>query len=89
MSIKVCFFFCDIAGGITHLLPEFFDPFVTVELPDETSVGKPTKGIEVLPDECVEKFKKVALSRNPDGTLAYRYGPALVFALNTGLRRGN
>lgn len=68
--------------------PESFDPFVTVQLPDESAVGKPTKGIEILPDECVEKFKEVALSRNPDGTLAYRYGPALVFALNTGLRRG-
>lgn len=67
---------------------ESFDPFVAVELPDESAVGKPTKGIEILLDECVEKFKEVALSRNPDGTLAYRYGPALVFALNTGLRRG-
>ena len=34
-----------------------------LELPDESAVGKPTKGIEILPDECVEKFKDVALSR--------------------------
>lgn len=68
--------------------PESFDPFVAVEFPDESAVGNPTKEIEILPDECVEKFKEVALSRNPDGTLAYHYGLALVFALNTGLRRG-
>lgn len=68
--------------------PESFDPFVSVELPDEFAVGKPTKEIETLPDDCVEKFKQMALRRNPDGSLLYRYGPALVFALNTGLRRG-
>lgn len=68
--------------------PENYDPFVTVELPDETAVGKQTKKIEILPQQSLEDFKQVALSRNPDGTLAYRYGPALVFALNTGLRKG-
>ena len=31
---------------------------------------------------------EVALGYNPDGTLAYHYEPALVFALNTGLREG-
>lgn len=68
--------------------PENYNPFATVELPDESAVGIKTKNIEILPPECLEKFKEVALSRNPDGTLAYRYGPALVFALNTGLRKG-
>lgn len=68
--------------------PDSYDPFIRVELPDESAVGKPTKQLEVIPEECLEKFKEVALSRNKDGTLMYRYGPALVFALNTGLRRG-
>ena len=34
------------------------------------------------------KFKETAMARNPDGSLAYRYGPLLVFALNTGFREG-
>ena len=68
--------------------PESYNPFATVELPDETAVGKKTKEIQILPLECLERFKEVALGYNPDGTLAYRYGPALVFTLNTGLREG-
>lgn len=68
--------------------PESYNPFNTVELPDETAVGKKTKEIQILPSECLERFKEAALEYNPDGTLAYRYGPALVFALNTGLREG-
>lgn len=68
--------------------PESYNPFNTVELPDETAVGKKTKEIQILPPECLERFKEAALEYNPDGTLAYRYGPALVFALNTGLREG-
>ena len=44
--------------------------------------------MQILPLECLERFKEVALGYNPDGTLAYRYGPALVFALNTGHREG-
>ena len=67
---------------------ENYDPLKSVELPSEKAVGKQTKQIEILPQEILEDFKRVALSRNPDGTLAYRYGPALVFALNTGVRRG-
>ncbi len=68
--------------------PETYNPFATVELPDESAVGVKTKEIEIIPDEYVEKVKEVALSRKQDGTLNYRYGPALVFDLNTGLREG-
>ena len=54
-------------------LPKTYDPFIT---------------IEIIPEESIEKIKEVALSYKPDGTLNYRYGPALVFVLNTGLREG-
>ena len=47
-----------------------------------------TKEIEIMPDEYLPKFKETAMARNPDGSLAYRYGPLLVFALNTGFREG-
>lgn len=69
-------------------LPESFDPFISVELPDESAVGVKTKDIEIIPDEYLDRIKEVALSHNPDGTLNYRYGPAIIFALNTGLREG-
>lgn len=68
--------------------PDSYDPFSTVELPDESAVGVETKEIEILPEECLEKMKEIALSNKKDGTLNYRYGPALVFMLNTGLREG-
>lgn len=36
--------------------------------------------MQILPLECLERFKEVALGYNPDGTLAYHYGPALVIS---------
>lgn len=69
-------------------LPKTYDPFLTVEMPDESAVGVKTKQIEIIPEEYIEMIKDVALSYQPDGTLSYRYGPALVFILNTGLRQG-
>lgn len=68
--------------------PKTYDPFENVEMPDESAVGVETKEIEIIPDDSIEMIKKVALSYRPDGTLSYRYGPALVFVLNTGLREG-
>lgn len=68
--------------------PKTYDPFVNVEMPDEAAVGVETKQIEILPEESIEAIKEIALSYAPDGTLNYRYGPALVFVLNTGLRQG-
>lgn len=68
--------------------PKTYDPFINVEMPDESAVGVKTKQIQIIPDESIEKIKEVALSYKPDGTLSYRYGPALVFMLNTGLREG-
>ena len=69
-------------------LPKTYDPFITVEMPDEAAVGIKTKQIEMISEEYIGKIKEVALSCKPDGTLNYRYGPALVFVLNTGLREG-
>ena len=58
------------------------------EMPDESAVGVKTKQIEIIPDESIDMIKDVALSYKSDGTLNYRYGPALVFVLNTDLREG-
>lgn len=69
-------------------LPKTYDPFLTVEMPDESAVGVKTKQIEIIPEESIEIIKEMALSYKSDGTLNYRYGPALVFVLNTGLREG-
>ena len=69
-------------------LPKTYDPFITVEMSDESAVGIKTKQIETISEEYIGKIKEVALSCKPDGTLNYRYGPALVFVLNTGLREG-
>lgn len=78
-----------VAYGISEKdFPKTFDPFVTVELPDESAVGVETKQIQIIPDDSIEKIKEIALAYKPDGTLEYRYGPALVFVLNTGLREG-
>lgn len=68
--------------------PKTFDPFINVELPDESAMGVKTKEIEIIPESYLDKFCEVALSRKKDGTLEFRYGPALVLALNTGLREG-
>lgn len=57
-------------------------------MPDESVVGVETKQIQIIPEDSIDMIKKVALSHKPDGTLNYRYGPALVFLLNTGLREG-
>lgn len=68
--------------------PKTFEPFINVEMPDESSVGIKTKEIQFIPEEYIDTIKEVALSYNSDGTLNYRYGPALVFVLNTGIREG-
>lgn len=75
-------------GKTEKELPKTYDPFLTVEMPDESAVGVKTKQIEIIPEESIGVIKDVALSYKPDGTLNYRYGPALVFVLNTGLREG-
>ena len=69
-------------------LPKSYDPLSIVELPDESVLEVKTKEIEIMPDEYLPKFKETAMARNPDGSLSYRYGPLLVFALNTGFREG-
>ena len=68
--------------------PKNYNPLVTVEVPDESAVGVKTKQIQIIPDESIKIIKEVALSYKPDGSLNYRYGPLIVFALNTGLREG-
>lgn len=68
--------------------PKTYDPLANIELPDEIAAGVKTKSIQIIPEESIEQIKFVALSYNSDGILNYRYGPALVFILNTGLREG-
>lgn len=57
-------------------------------MPDESAVGVKTKQIQIIPEESIQMIKNVALSYKPGGTLNYRYGPAPIFVLNTGLREG-
>lgn len=68
--------------------PNNYNPMRTVELPNERAVGVKTKKIEILPDNAIEIFKEVTLSTKSDKNLNFRFGPAFVFALNTGLREG-
>lgn len=68
--------------------PKSFAPLALVELPDESVLEVKTKAIEIMPDDYLPKFKEIAMAKKPDGTLAYRYGPLLVFGLNTGFREG-
>lgn len=42
--------------------PKTYDPFINVELPDESAVGVETKQIEILPEESTEAIKEIALS---------------------------
>lgn len=90
-TIKKCyeFFTALISYGINEGdFPNNYNPMRTVELPNERAVGVKTKQIEILPDNAIEIFKEVALSKKSDGSLNFRFGPAFVFALNTGLREG-
>lgn len=75
-------------GISEHDFPDEYNPFVNVELPDESAMGVKTKKIEIIPDKYIDIFCKTALSRDIQGNLFFRYGPALVFMLNTGLRLG-
>lgn len=87
---KVYLFFHSMVkyGVIEKDFPKTYDPLATVELPDESAAGVKTKEIQIIPEEFVDQIKAVALSYKSDGTLNYRYGPALVLVLNTGLREG-
>ena len=90
-TIKKCyeFFTALITYGIDEGdFPKTYNPMRTVELPNERAVGVKTKTIEILSNDAIEAFKEKALSRKSDGSLIYQYGPAFVFALNTGLREG-
>ena len=69
-------------------LPPNYDPLSIVELPDESVLNVKTKEIEIIPEDYLPIFTQTALERNPDGSLVYRYGPLLVFGLNTGFREG-
>jgi len=83
------FFHSMINHGISEKdFPKNYDPLASVELPDESAAGVETKKIQIIPEEFIDQIKSVALSIKSDGTLNYRYGPALVLVLNTGLREG-
>lgn len=69
-------------------LPKTYDPLSLVELPDDSVLEVKTKEIEIIPDKYLPAFTEIAMARKPDGSLAYRYGPLLVFGLNTGFREG-
>lgn len=59
-------------------------------MPDESALTIATKDIQIISEEHQEIIKKVAMAYSPNKNqrYLYRYGPAILFMLNTGLRAG-
>lgn len=74
----------------TGELPLTYNIMKMVEMPDESALAVQTKEIQIIPDEYLPIIKEIALSPspNPGEQFLYKYGPAIVFLLNTGLRGG-
>lgn len=67
---------------------DFKNPMAIVSCPAPHSVKKGKKQISVFDDEEIQKFIDVAMKRNEDGSLMYRYGPVLAANIYMGLRAG-
>lgn len=74
----------------TGELPPSYNIMKDVELPDESVLAVQTKEIEIIPEKYVPIIKEIAMSPspNPNERFLYKYGPVIVFLLNTGLRGG-
>ncbi|MBQ9305671.1 site-specific integrase [Butyrivibrio sp.] len=84
---------------VYNLLGEFFkymvatqrltyNPMLLVELPHSSMFVKQPKEMEVLTIDEISKVIAVAEQKNPDGSLLYKYGEAVVLLLLTGMRSG-
>lgn len=71
-------------------LPKSYNVMKKVELPDESVLVIETKEIQIIPPEHERIIKEIAMEYSPNKNerYLYRYGPAIVFLLNTGLRGG-
>lgn len=71
-------------------LPKSYNILKHVEMPDESVLTVETKEIQNIPPEHQKLIKEIAMeySLNKNERYLYRYGPAIVFMLNTGLRGG-
>ena len=93
-SLKKIYLFWSamIRHGIeTGELPKSYDKILnSVEIPAGDDLEVETKEIQVIPPEHERIIKEIAMSPSPNRNqrYLYRYGPAIVFLLNTGLRGG-
>lgn len=71
-------------------LPRSYNIMNRVEMPDESVLTVETKEIQIMPPEHQQLVKEIAMEYSPNKNerFMYRYGPAIVFLLNTGLRGG-
>lgn len=71
-------------------LPKSYSILKQVEMPEESVLPIETKKIQIIPPEHQHIIKDVAMEYSPNKNerYLYRYGPAIVFLLNIGLRAG-
>ena len=71
-------------------LPRSYNILSHVEIPDESVLPIKTKKIQVIPSEHETIIKQIAMEYSPNKNerYLYRYEPAIVFLLNTGMRGG-
>ena len=71
-------------------LPKTYNILNQVEMPAESVLPVETKEIEIIPPDQQLIIKEIAMEYSPNKNerYLYRYGPAIVFLLNTGLRSG-
>lgn len=71
-------------------LPNNYSIMNSVIMPAENSLPVETKEIEIIDEKDIPIIEEIAMMPSPNRNerFLYRYGPAIVFLLNTGLRGG-
>lgn len=71
-------------------LPKSYSVMDQVLMLEESSLENKTKEIEIIAPEHIPIIEEIAMAPSPNKNerFLYRYGPAIVFLLNTGLRGG-
>lgn len=71
-------------------LPHNYSIMKSVIMPAENSLPVETKEIQIIDDKDIPIIEQIAMMPSPNRNerFLYRYGPAIVFLLNTGLRGG-
>lgn len=65
-----------------------FNPVDGVHMPKEENLCVHTKSIQILSPADISLIEAAARMRFPNGSIKYRYAPAYILILNTGLRSG-